>query len=140
MLFSKIFKTIKADAILIVGLAIVIFSLGGLAYVYGKHAVLKSQHEQLTEINNQNLQIIADLQSEKSRLIDTNHTNTATIEQLTADLGKAQILINENAQRALQLQSRITRLQIESAKGTDQDGVISPIMVQTLQSIPGATK
>lgn len=136
MLFSKI----KGDIALFVGLGIMVFSLGGLLYVYGKHHVLKEQHALLTTQHEELTAKVATLETEKSEILQTNATNEATIKQLREDISKGQLIINEAASRTRTLQSTITRLQIEAAKGTDQDGQISPVLADTLKSLPGATK
>lgn len=136
MLLSKL----KGDLGLIIGLGAVIFSLGGLVYVFGKHHVLKEQHENLTLERDGLITKVATLQAEKADVLRTNATNEETIKTLRLDIGKAQVIVNQTAQRNRSLQSTITRLQIEAAKGTDQDGEISPILADTLKSLPGATK
>ena len=136
MILSKI----KGDMALIIGLGIMVFSLGGLLYVYGQHHVLKEQHAELTEQRDSLLTKVAELETQKSEIEQANATNEATIKQLREDINKSQIIINQAATRTRTLQSTITRLQIEAAKGTDQDGQISPVLADTLKSLPGATK
>ena len=136
MLLSKF----KGDIALFVGLGIMVFSLGGLAYVYGNHHVLKEQHETLTTERDNLLTKVAELETQKDEIQQANATNEATIKQLREDISKSQLLINQAATRTRTLQSTITRLQIEAAKGTDQDGEISPVLADTLKSLPGATK
>ena len=136
MLLSKF----KGDIALFVGLGIMVFSLGGLAYVYGVHETLKKQHKALTEQNLALTKEVTNLKAEKKIILDANLENQSTINTLTADLLRSQKLINNTASRNRELQSTITSLRIEQAKGTQDDGEISPILLETLKSIPGATK
>ena len=117
-----------------------IIVVGLVGYSVGMYYNLK---EQLADANDTIVTLnvsVATLKANQTELLSTNAANEETINRLLEDNRKGQEIIAEVSAANERLKSRISSLEAAGQKGTVNDGPLSNVLRQTLESLPGATK
>ena len=118
----------------------VFMAVGFAGYSVGKYYHLKRQLEDANAtIVTLNLSV-ATLRANQAKFLETNAANEETINRCLEDNRKGQELIAEVSAANARLKSRVSSLEAAGQKGTQNDGPLSNVLRQTLESLPGATK
>lgn len=128
------------EARIAAGITVLLLGLLTAAYVAGKYYNMKND---LEDAQTKVAQLSTDngvLKANQEQLLSTATANEATIKKLLADNALAATIAASVAAENDRLKGRLAAAQAAGQKGTPNDGPLSSVLRQTLESLPGATK